>query len=581
MEPFSILLGTISVITTIVTTFGGQIENIYNRSILFRRCKDVLRSYKRRLEDLAYQIEQWDRIWCRQAFDVESDDRATYKFLWGEAGYDRITDIAHDIEIGFKEIEAMFRFRHRSNTRFEWNGTDLPEEVRGNPGPQIQKWNKFLDSTYTPSAQLYEKFAFAIYKNTAFKTRLDQLETDVSDLTSTSTRYFYQRHDIDSINLPNRTNTSSSACISHVQQQNNGIGLFGQPVFAQRPADTESLSIAIADCQLHEESLERTIQALTGKENLVCTMYTETWEDFDYDYPVRAELIELIYPWDDRSSTRSLNDRNGLGVSFRPRSARLPFTSDNIEWQEMRDMMRDGPDPRTSTEPRDTFRHILQHYRFILSAAGVCRNTILLYGTEWTRDLCNCQLMRARPAHAPMREFIARWPTENDFSEGHEPSSTCQHIPEIGKYVTFVSLAVMLAEMAIVAPIEIEWLQDTQSDDSFNADVRFWLPRSVRRQIHLRNRLTASQLVTHLQQLKPRAKTLHVGLKYKKAVEECFAIRQRFIQRRSGVPTAGDMDRCIEDIVKPLEEHCALLEKEYKKLASQDYVKNAVQQEYL
>jgi hypothetical protein len=575
MEPFSILLGTVSVLISVVTTFGGHIENINNRRIAYITCKGVLRGYKSKLEDLADQIKKWEKIWYRQGYDIGRDDRATYDFLWGEAGYNRIVDIANEISTGFNDIAAMFRFRHASSARFDWNGEDVPEELRGQPGSLIRRWNEFLENTGTvPMPHFYEKFAFAIYKNAAFKACLEKLEMDVKDIKDTSTRYFSQRHDIEFPNPPIRENVRPMRDF-HVEHRHflrffqrfrqwqeghtvNDPSNLWQIVFAQRPPENPVIDVPTADCQLHEETIEKAVNALTWGANLICTMYTETWNwSRSQDDPlVNAAMVEMIYPTDvpDYSAggfaaqLTEWNQRNNPAVDI---DSRCTFTYENANWQNIRNMLRDGPDPRTSSEPQTVFRQILHHYRLILSAAGVSRTLVLFYGSQLVRDLCSCQIMRARPVESPLREIITRFPNEIDFDNAQKPSVICQHIPEYGKYLSFVLLAVFLAEMAIVAPIDIEYLQATRTADSFNGDVRFRLPHYVQLPDGLTNPLTASQLVSSLEQLKPRVKTLHVGIKYKKAVEECLATRQRFLRRRTGVLKAGDLDRCIEDIVKP------------------------------
>lgn len=51
--------------------------------------------------------------------------------------------------------------------------------------------------------------------------------------------------------------------------------------------------------------------------------------------------------------------------------------------------------------------------------------------------------------------------------------------------------------------------------------------------------------------MKPRVGAVHVGEKYKEAVEECFMMRARFLRRENPRLTAGDLDRCIKGIVEP------------------------------
>lgn len=571
MEPFSILLGAVGILTTVVTTFGGHIENINNRRITYVRCKGVLRGYKSKLEELADQIKKWEKIWCRQVYHISGDDRAIYNFLWGEAGYNRIVEIAHEISTGFNDIVSMFRFRHASCARIDWNGEDVPEELRGQPGTLIWQWNEFLENTGTVATpRFYEKFAFAIYKMAAFKARLEKLEIDVQDIKCTSTRYFYQRHDIESPKSPGRENVQRVRDF-HVEhrrflrffrdfrrwQKVNDDSNLWQNIFAQRPPESPIMDVPTADCQLHEEPIERAVNALTSGANLICTMYSETWDWSQNDPLVNAAMIQIIYPMDlhDSSSAAGFEaqltewkQRHNPAVDI---DSRRTLTSENVNWQNIRNVLRNGPDPRTAAEPQNAFWQILQHYRLILVATGVSRTLVLFYGSDWVRDLCSCTIMRARPVESPLREIITRFPNEFDFDDARKPSVTCRHISEHGKYLSFVLLAVVLAEMAIVAPIDIEYLPAPQPANSFNGDVRFRLPTYVRLPGGLQNPLTASQLISHLEQLKPRAKTLHVGLNYKKAVEECLATRQRFLQRRSGVLRAGDLDRCIEVVVKP------------------------------
>jgi hypothetical protein len=189
MEPLTIVVSSISLLTFIVNTFAGQLENINRRKIDYRNCRADLESYKSTLEEYEEQLKQWEIVWCRalrQPFDDE-----TYNFLWGAVGHKLIREQADNITNQFKEIIAIFRFRHANSAGFNWDSKELPKDIRGGPGPGVWKYNNFLSERKRPEDPLlFRKFAFAIYKNAEIKYRIDRLETSIKDLRNTSTLTF-------------------------------------------------------------------------------------------------------------------------------------------------------------------------------------------------------------------------------------------------------------------------------------------------------------------------------------------------------------------------------------------------------
>jgi hypothetical protein len=326
-------------------------------------------------------------------------------------------------------------------------------------------------------------------------------------------------------------------------------------VFAQAASARRFMTISTPDCHFHEGTLENAVDALMGRAPLVCTLYNENFEALGRRQVVRSTTINVNYPSDcpspygpDNLAARMLRWNQGEnGMDF---ASLRSFVDDNAHWIKMRDGLRLGLDPRTN-EATSVFREILQYYQLILTSAGIARSMVFFYGTNWVQNLCVCQILRARPRLSPLRELITRWPLDHDPKPGL--FDNCGHLAKGLRYLTFLSLGVFLAEMAIVAPIEIVVNGNGNDEDRLilNGDVRFNLPRQVRLPAGIQNPLTASELVLHLEQLKPRIGALHVGKNYTKAVEKCFETRARFIERRSGNFKAGDLDRCIHDIVKP------------------------------
>ncbi len=164
MEPLSIVVSSISLLTFIFNTFGGQLENINRRMVDYRKCKADLEGYKSTLEEYEEQLKQWEIVWCRALQQPFGDE--TYEFLWGAVGHKLIRAEVDKITNQFKEIIAIFRFRHANSAGFNWNSEELPEDLRGGPGNWVRKYNNFLSERKRPEdPRLFRKFAFAIYKN--------------------------------------------------------------------------------------------------------------------------------------------------------------------------------------------------------------------------------------------------------------------------------------------------------------------------------------------------------------------------------------------------------------------------------
>jgi hypothetical protein len=411
------------------------------------------------------------------------------------------------------------------------------------------------------------------YKNAEIKSRVDRLETSIEDLKNTSTRYSHQRHDIRILNPPTSEDVRRARDLylernnfltffNRIRRLHDGLpannDAFGwELVFAQVAPTNVVMTIPTSDCQFHEERIENAVNSLMGRANLVCTLYTQNF--VPGGNRVRSSTININYPSDcpppdgpDDLAARMVewNQRENVMVDV---ESRRSFADDNARWVEMRNGLRLGLDPRTNeaNEGNSVFREILQYYKLILTSAGIARSVVFFYPTGWVRDLWVCQILRARPSPSPLRELTSRWPLDHDQKEGL--FDNCQHLENGLRYRTFLSLGVFLVEMAIVAPIKIVINENGNNGNLLilNGDARFRLPQQVKLPPGIQNPLTASQLVLYLEQLKPRIGALHVGRNYTQAVEKCFETRARFLERRSGRFTAGDLDRCIQDIVKP------------------------------
>jgi hypothetical protein len=298
--------------------------------------------------------------------------------------------------------------------------------------------------------------------------------------------------------------------------------------------------------------MEKAAHALIESGNLACTVYTQNFAPdgrtvfsgmVDINFP--SDCDPGVTPQQLAAQVASWNQRY-LQVDT---ATRRTFADDSSHWIQLRDELKFGLDPRRN-EPVTIFREVLLYQKLALMAAGIARTVVFFHGTRWVRDLCICEILRARPTLSRLRELISRWPRAHDRKVGL--LDNCNHIPANGPgYWTFLSLGVLLAEIAVVAPIDIEIVGETGSTPVWNGDIRFRLPQQVPLPPGVHNPLTAEQLILHFEQLKPRFKALHVGRGYRMAVEECFGLRARFIDRGNGRFLAGDIDRCIEYIVKP------------------------------
>jgi hypothetical protein len=128
MEPISIVVSSISLLTFILNTFGGQVENINRPIIDYRKCKVDLEGYKSTLEKYEDQLRRWEIVWCRELF--QPFDNESYDFLWGAVGHELIRKKADNIKSQFKEIIAIFCFCHANSARFNWESEELPEELK-------------------------------------------------------------------------------------------------------------------------------------------------------------------------------------------------------------------------------------------------------------------------------------------------------------------------------------------------------------------------------------------------------------------------------------------------------------------
>ncbi len=102
---------------------------------------------------------------------------------------------------------------------------------------------------------------------------------------------------------------------------------------------------------------------------------------------------------------------------------------------------------------------------------------VFFYGTSWVRNLCVCKNLRVRSLIFPLRELTTRWPLDHDPRPGL--FDNCGHLAKGLRYLTFLALGIFLAEMAIIAPIEIIVNGNGNDEDRLllNGDVKFNFPR--------------------------------------------------------------------------------------------------------
>lgn len=237
------------------------------------------------------------------------------------------------------------------------------------------------------------------------------------------------------------------------------------------------MAIPSPDCKFHEESLRRAVDALTTRANLTCTLYAENPDA--NGGPIQAHLISINYPTDYLQidgpydiSDRMISWNQDMSMLVNVTSRRS-FADNNQHWIQMRNNLRNGLDPRTDGAI-NAWRQMWQYYRLILTAASVARAVVFFYGTDWVRDLCVCELLRAKPSLNPLRELTSRWPLVQDLPQ--DIFDNCQHLPNGKYYITFLLLGVFLTEMARVGPIDVE---PAMEDSTFNGDIRFRLPPYV------------------------------------------------------------------------------------------------------
>ena len=575
LEPLSLLSTAIGLLGFVLNTLPSTIESITERKHLYEKCVRRLKFYEKRLEDQKDSIEKWELIWF-QTIEEPFDD-ATYDYLWGSEGNRKIADMLENIDDQFEAIVKIFRFRHGDAAHFDWANPDLPPEFHTPPGTEVRRWNGLLDRASQsrqphifqgdPNASILWRFGFAMYKNKNIESRLNELDTMIKEMQLASARYFSQRLDTTDVPLNNDDVRRARDLHSerhkfltffkhlrkrHDDQLDNDEAYGWELVFADLESESPMLVIPSPDCHFHKSTLASSVNALVEIANLTCTVYAQ--KNADNEHQLHAHLFNVNYPGDhpqvgelDPLHAQILNWNTDTTQIVNAASCRA-FLEDNDRWTQLRNSLRLGTEPRT-IRAVDNWRQVLEYYRLILTASAIARAVVFFYGTEWVRDLCSCEIMRARLSSPTTSGLITRIPLAPSPPDG--PWDDCQHLPQTNlRYKTFLLLGVFLMEMAFVAPIEIRPTGVPREAGTLDGDVEFILPLDVLpRGVH--NPVTVSKMLVYFHQMKPRGGAAHVGMNYRAAVEECFNMRNRFVWQRHGRFTAGGLDRCIKRIVEP------------------------------
>jgi hypothetical protein len=364
----------------------------------------------------------------------------------------------------------------------------------------IEGTQALRDGSVRLDANWTYRFLFAIYKNAELKSRIKGLQNRVSQLQKTSIVLYQQQHE-------NRTGEPTYSQLQQtatLQEERLRLLQFLNELFQDNSASDLRWAL-----ELGNPSLKLALSRLRGTSRV------------QLEFIFKAHLATGVYQHD----------------------IKIPYSkSCKMHRPRLLNDGRVGSNTKSAGWPRPQFRSPRQFHLktlesldvydmsvYALAAVATARSTILLYKSSWVHGLCFCGIS-VYDTIEPERT-LAYFPQEN-----------CMHVNHLLRKEVFLLLAVLLAELALGARIQVHHPSTTGAAiPVFEVPVSHLLPG-------FNIRMTWENLSELLSEHVHESPHHFVSFEYLEAVDYCYELSQRLTRREF---VNDDLDTCITRIETP------------------------------
>jgi hypothetical protein len=546
-EPVSVV-GIVGTLAGLISFIANTVENLHTRTRLYQECFNKLSTYSSEFKQSLRELKRWQTDWCRS--DQAPYEAAEYRYLWGRRGFREIQHMLALLNEDATYIQSIFRFSYEGKDEFRWS--DMPSRFRGRPKElDIYDWDRLLDfhtsrtklilEPDSSTAKLFLKFSFAIHKNGDIKNRLSDFKEKLDLLRRSSKGLFWQRHSyadmtrsadpeyLERLNTLELSRQKFLDFFKKISQEHDSRQYKWELVLAETDDDGGPAEPAFPlNVYLHNVELKTAINCLIDSTNLSCNFFAQNANNnesvghtFTVDYPRHTHHyytnIGLIGLWNEYSEAQLIQSQPSLRGAL-----------------------------RRSTEP-ELWHQAEQLHRLVSIAAYVSRAVILFHGTRWVQDICACRIINPNLSSGDSsRQVMTLSPFQ--FSDTDED---CTHFPQHGYRITFLLLGVLLIEIAIAGQVSVQIVRnEREGSGPGEEELLFTLPEESLPP-GFANPLASSRLLPNLLEMLPPTAMGHIGTAYKRAVLECFEMRNRLLMRQGGRLWADELEGCSEKIAKP------------------------------
>jgi hypothetical protein len=498
-DPLS-LVGILSTTAGLLSFLASTVENINVRYHNYRECTPRLKEYKHIVESIFLDLQEWSWLWSqRRGGNFEPYEDMSYTLFWGQSGLRGITARSESIKVEVKAIMDILACRNIEIAQLGLD-TRLPTTH------DIFQWELTLDkhTEHPPSSREKSeswtyRIAFAIYRNTALKNRIETLQRLVSELRKTSTSLYRMNHEARMTTSPDLSRLQQTAAL---HEERNQLLRFLDELYQDNNESSLRWDLVLGNPSLRV-ALSRLRRESSIQMEFIFKGHSATGiEDRKIVYPMfrnmqRSEILGRASGMLADNSTES----PGSSAMDRP-----PLISEQLRLRVL------------------GLLDLENKKAYALTAVTAARSTILLYKSAWVHGLCFCGITSYH--------FL-----EKDKIMAYFPNANCSHVDHQLRNNVFLLLAILLAELAVGAPIQA-YLTDSSSAD---ADPEFLLHGYSYRM----SWDTLSELLSERIYEVPES---FVSVEFLEAMQCCYSLSQKLTKRDF---VDDDLNNCITQIETP------------------------------
>lgn len=533
------VVGFVGTTAGLVSFLTSTLENLHGRARNHRECARRLEDYKNELETNLLELQDWLRTWSRHC---QGENRpfpeATYEYFWGQEGFEGVQCRLRRIREEARSVVELLKCRDIHNVPIDWMSFD-PTWSRPSRF-EILQWISLLEddeiirgrSRHQHATWMY-KFFFALYKNTEIQGRLEGLAKKIDELERHSRLRFCELHD----NRRHTTMPQDLQRLATLQTERENLVAFLNDLYYVHRNASMRWDLILGDPEL-ADALQRLENASRMQLNFG---FLANVLDDTMPLATGPRHFRVTYP-------RDCNLRGGTLLEQVQR------------WNQVQIFLFTFRQRRLAQHHRIDILGLDELTAYMLAALSAVRSSILLYGSPWVYGLCLCGI-QVHESHNLKAAAI------------YYADEECSHVHPEFRGRTFLLLGLLLAELAVGAPITISLSPSNSQENDSHAEPFFNLPQRLLTP-GLTNPLSCFDLANLVGESAADSTEQYVSVKYFNAMEYCFELSQRLLRRQF---CADDMEMCLKKIVKPLEEQYAVLTERKKELSSRKwYCRSAV-----